>query len=111
MGEMSAVVSPGRSYVQRLEALARANDVRSRRAQLKRDLAAGSMSVAAVLAEPPWWVGSMCVRDLLLAVPGCGPYKAGKVLHQLQVSPSRTVGLMSRRQRLELAFVMGERGS
>ena len=36
-----AIAAPERSLVQRMEALQRANDIRSRRAQLKRDLKAG----------------------------------------------------------------------
>ena len=39
------MVAPERSLVQRMEALQRANDVRSRRAQLKRDLGTTEVKV------------------------------------------------------------------
>ena len=38
-------VAPERSHVQRMEALQRANDIRTRRAQLKRDLRAGHVAI------------------------------------------------------------------
>ncbi len=47
------VAAPERSLVQRMEALQRANDIRSRRAQLKRDLKAGRQPIHELLLEPP----------------------------------------------------------
>ena len=47
------LAAPERSLVQRMEALQRANDIRSRRAQLKRDLKAGRQPIHELLLEPP----------------------------------------------------------
>ena len=60
------VAAPERSLVQRMDALQRANDVRSRRAQLKRDLKAGRQPIHALLLEPPEYLGTAKVFDLLL---------------------------------------------
>ena len=48
-----SLAAPERSLVQRMEALQRANDIRSRRAQLKRDLKAGRQPIHELLLEPP----------------------------------------------------------
>lgn len=57
----------------RLESLAHANTVRYARAQLKRDLAGGSVELAEILEDSPAWTQNMKVRVLLLALPGIGP--------------------------------------
>jgi hypothetical protein len=93
---------PDRSLQQRMEALARGNDVRFRRAVMKRDVRAGRVSALEVLAAPPAFTLTMKVVDLLLCVPKVGRVKAAKVLHHGRVSPSKTLGGMSERQRLEL---------
>jgi hypothetical protein len=40
---------------------------------------------------------------MLLALPGYGSVKATKILHGCRVSPSKTFGGLSERQRAELA--------
>ena len=95
-------VAPERTRQQRMEALQRANDVRSDRAKLKRDLKAGRKSAAAQLLDPPEWLRSAKVIELLLAVPKWGRVKAQKALRDAGVSPSKTIGGLSRRQRVEL---------
>ena len=47
-----AVAAPERSLVQRMDALQRANEIRTRRAQLKRDLKGGRVSIHDLLLEP-----------------------------------------------------------
>lgn len=93
---------PDRSRRQRLDALGKANEVRARRAQLKRDVKAGRVRVADVLADPPAFVLAMKVWDLLLAVPKVGRVKAGGMLRRCAVSASKTIGGLSERQRDEL---------
>ena len=51
-----AAAAPERSLTQRMEALHRANEIRTRRAQLKRDLKGGRMSIHDLLLEPPEFV-------------------------------------------------------
>ena len=101
--------APERSLTQRMEALARANDVRSRRAQLKRDLKAGRQQIHELLLEPPDYLQSAKVFDLLLAVPKYGRVKVNKILGQCRISPSKTLGGLSERQRAELVALMRRR--
>jgi hypothetical protein len=104
-----AIAAPERSLVQRMEALARANDVRSRRAQLKRDLKAGRQPIHELLLDPPEYLETAKAFDLLLAVPKYGRVKVNKILSQCKISPSKTVGGLSQRQRAELVALMRRR--
>ena len=94
--------APERSLTQRLDALERANEVRTKRAQLKRDLKGGRCSIETLLTDPPPFVETAKVFDMLLAVPKYGRVKVNKVLQQCRISPSKTIGGLSQRQRSEL---------
>jgi hypothetical protein len=98
--------APERSLVQRLEALQRANTIRTRRADLKRDLKFGKASIHDLLLDPPEWICTMKVFDLLMAVPKYGRVKVNKILQLCRISPSKTVGGMSMRQRTELVSML-----
>ena len=94
--------APERSLIQRMDALQRANEIRTRRAQLKKDLKAGRVSIHVLLLDPPEYVLTAKVFDMLLAVPKYGRVKVNKVLQQCRISPSKTIGGLSQRQRSEL---------
>jgi hypothetical protein len=94
--------TPIRTLEQRLEALRRANDIRSQRARLKKDLKQGYMKIDDILADPPEFIKTAKVVDILLAVPNCGKVKSTKVLNHCRISPNKTVGGLSERQRREL---------
>jgi hypothetical protein len=98
--------APERSLTQRLDALDKANVVRSRRAQLKRDLKSGRASIHTLLLEPPEYIHTAKVFDMLLAVPKYGRVKVNKVLTQCRISPSKTIGGLSQRQRDELVKLL-----
>jgi hypothetical protein len=100
------VAAPERSLHQRMEALQRANTIRSRRAQLKRDLKAGRQPIADLLLDPPDYLETAKVFDLLLAVPKYGRVKVNRILTQCRISPSKTIGGLSERQRAELVALM-----
>jgi len=104
-----SAATPERSLVQRMDALSRANQIRTRRAQLKRDLKAGRVAIHELLMEPPTYVETAKVFDLLLAVPKYGRVKANKVLTQCRISPSKTIGGLSPRQRAELVDLLRRR--
>ena len=103
------VAAPERSLLQRMDALAKANEIRSRRAQLKRDLKAGRQPIHELLLSPPEYLETAKVFDLLLAVPKYGRVKVNKILSQCKISPSKTVGGLSQRQRGELVTLMRRR--
>ena len=100
------IAAPERSLLQRMDALQRANDVRTRRAKLKRDLKAGRTPIHELLLEPPEYLETAKVFDLLLAVPKYGRVKVNKILTQCRISPSKTIGGLSQRQRAELVELM-----
>ena len=100
------VTAPERSLVQRMDALKRANAIRSRRAQLKRDLKGGRQSIQTLLLDPPDYVETAKVFDMLLAVPKYGRVKVNKILTQCRISPSKTIGGLSERQRTELVALL-----
>ncbi|MGH2876745.1 MAG: integration host factor, actinobacterial type [Solirubrobacteraceae bacterium] len=103
------LAAPERTLIQRMEALQRANDIRSRRAQLKRDLKAGRQPIGELLLKPPDYLQTAKVFDLLLAVPKYGRVKVNKVLSQCRISPSKTLGGLSERQRGELVALLRRR--
>ncbi len=98
----SAGLTPERSLAQRMDALARANDVRTRRARIKRDLKAGRVQIHGLLLDPPECLQTAKVMDILLAVPKYGRVKANRILTHCRISPSKTIGGLSERQRDEL---------
>ena len=98
--------TPERSLTQRREALQRANQIRTARAALKRDLKAGRISIHALLLDPPEYLETAKVSELLLAVPKYGRVKVNKVLQQCRISPSKTIGGLSERQRTELVSLL-----
>ena len=99
-------MAPERSLNQRMDALARANQIRVKRAQLKRDLKAGRHSIHQLLLDPPEYVETAKVFDMLLAVPKYGRVKVNKILAHCRIAPSKTVGGLSERQRGELVSLL-----
>jgi hypothetical protein len=106
IGEKTLNQAPVRSLDQRMEALHRANEIRVRRAQLKRDLKTGSEDIAVILLSPPDHVLTAKVFDMLLAVPKLGRVRATRFLNQCRISQSKTVGGLTERQRSELLALL-----
>jgi hypothetical protein len=93
---------PARSREQRRRALEQANEVRSARATLKKELASGTIELAPLLADPPTWLRTAQLRDILLAVPKIGAVKADRLLAHCRIAHSKTLGGLTDRQRGEL---------
>ena len=106
--EAATTIAPAPPQVvpQHMQALAEANRVRLARAQLKRDLKAARVSIHDLLLEPPEYVETAKVFDMLLAVPKYGRVKVNKILVQCRISPSKTIGGLSERQRTELVGLL-----
>jgi S13-like H2TH domain len=100
--------TPERTHQQRMEALRRANDVRSERARLKEQLRTGEVAIGEVLLNPPVCVHTAKVLDLVLAVPKFGRVKANRLLERCRVSSSKTVNGLTPRQRKELLDMLGD---
>jgi hypothetical protein len=93
---------PDRSLTQRMDALKMANTIRSRRAELKRELKTGKADIRQLLLDPPEWLLTAKVFDFLLATPKYGRVKVNRILTQCRISPSKTIGGLSERQRGEI---------
>jgi hypothetical protein len=96
----TATIAPGPQYMQ---ALARANEVRLARAELKRSVANGEVSVTEILLGTPREVENMTISDLLMSQRRWGHTRCRKLLMQVPVSENKTVGSMTKRQREALA--------
>jgi hypothetical protein len=98
----SAGLTPERSLDQRKRALEQANEIRSKRAALKRDLKASRVKITDLLMNPPDYLRTAKVFDMLMAVPKIGRVKANNALKACRVSTSKTFGGLSERQRKEI---------
>ena len=94
--------APGRTLDQRIRALQYANEVRTDRARLKKELALGTVRIEEIIARPPEFAKTAKVYDLLLALPKIGPAKAARSLSHCRIAPAKTVGGLTERQREEL---------
>lgn len=83
----------------RMIALRQANNVRSRRAKLKRQLREGEVRLEEVIAAPADYLATAEVFDLLVAAPGIGPVKAARLLTTARVGQSKSVSQLTERQR------------
>ncbi len=95
-------VASTRLFERRMIALRQANQVRGRRAKLKRDLREGTVRLEQILSTGADYLTTAEVFDLLVAVPKIGPVKADHLLTIARISPSKTVGALSGRQRARL---------
>ena len=96
------VAAPERSLVQRMEALQRANEIRTRRAQLKRDLKGGRRTLESVLRDPPEYVLTAKIIELLLELPRYGRVRVEQVLADCGIATNRRVEQLSDEQRVAL---------
>jgi hypothetical protein len=96
-------------HAQTLRALGQANEVRRRRAALKRGLAAGALTIVDVLADPPAYAATAKVRQLLLALPHLGPVRANRLLLHCQIAEGTTVAGLTDRQRAALSKQLASR--
>lgn len=91
-----------------MDALRRANHVRSQRAALKASLKSGRTLITQVIEQPPEHVLTAKVVDMIMAAPKYGRVKATRVMERCRISPSKTVGGLSERQRRELVAALRE---
>ncbi len=99
---------PQLSDEQRAQALAKAAEMRQKRARLKEDLKSGEKTLADVFknAEDAV-VARMKVSALLESLPGFGKAKAAKLMAELGISETRRVKGLGVRQRTELLERLG----
>jgi hypothetical protein len=88
---------------QHMRALEQANRVRLARAELKRLVADGEISVAEVVRECPWEADSMAIAELLMSQHRWGRQRCRRFLGLIPMSETKTIGSMTDRQREALA--------
>jgi hypothetical protein len=89
-----------------LLALARANHIRTARAELKRQLRTSQVKAAEVILRSSRDTDTMTVTELLSSQRGWGPARSRKILLSLSLSERKTLGSLTERQRLTLAGVL-----
>jgi len=104
MEATSIAASPG--IPQHMQALARANRVRLARAEVKRAISKGEVSVAEVVMRNPEELETMTVAELLRCQRHWGRTRTRHLLDSLDLSEVRTVGRLTERQRLALAAAL-----
>ena len=88
---------------QHMRALAQANRVRLARAELKRQITDGELTVAEVVLSCPWEAESMAIADLLMSQHRWGRTRCRRFLASIPMSETKTIGSMTERQRNALA--------
>lgn len=106
---MTAMQPPAQSLEQRMQALDRANEIRAKRAQLKREMKAGRRTLTDVIIDPPDYCESMKLWDLIVSAPAHGPRKAADVLRVARVANGKTLGGLTERQRREVVSALTNR--
>jgi hypothetical protein len=99
--------APKTSEPQRLRALERANEIRLERAALKRRIAAGEVSAADVIIDPPKAAQSWSVGDLLMSQRRWGSTRCRRFLARNNITETKPIGTLTERQRRLLAGSLG----
>lgn len=94
---------------QHIKALELANRIRLARAQIGREIKAGTLTVEEVLREQPFGTHTWRVGDLLRAQKRWGRTRARKFLQPLEVHEQRTLERLTDRQRAALIEALEER--
>ena len=87
---------------QRKAALEKAAAARHARAELRDNIKTGKVTIEDVLDSDDPIANRMKVSALIESLPGYGKAKAGKIMDELGISPSRRVKGLGARQREQL---------
>jgi hypothetical protein len=100
---------PSLSPEQRQAALQKAAAARRLRAEIKDKLKIGSVTLQEVIdqGDTDEMVGKMKVLSLLESLPGLGKVKARRLLEELEISESRRIQGLGRKQRDALLARLG----
>jgi hypothetical protein len=81
-----------------MDALEEANRIRTARAGMKRNLKNGIVHITDLIENPPEFINTMKILDLLVAAPKIRGIKARQILGPY-ISPTRAVGNLTDAQR------------
>jgi len=86
----------------RRKGLAKARQVRKKRAEIKKSLKSGKMDIRSLFKNEKLYtefVMNMKVINLVSALPGNGRVNALKILKDLKISPNKKIGGLGRNQK------------
>ncbi len=87
---------------QRKAGLEKALKLRRERAELKKNLKRGKISLKEVLEMSGQTVERIKAKDILTSLPGVGKIKAGKIMNEVKIAVSRRVKGLGVRQTKEI---------
>lgn len=91
---------------QHMRALAKANEIRLARAEVKANVADGRTTAAAVILDPPACCMSMTMAELLCSQWRWGTDRTSKFLAGIGMTETKTIGSLTERQRRALAAIL-----
>ena len=89
---------PKLSTQERANALAKAQEMRTRRMELRKELKAGTITLAEVLKRDDEIVTRMKVKYLLESLPNVGKITALSIMEEIGINESRRVQGLGKRQ-------------
>lgn len=115
MAEVSSKHRPTPPEVDRVAASRAAVAARRARAAVKAQIAGGERTaldvLSAALAHPNGVEGRLRATELLISIPAIGVTKMQRIMHRLEISPSKRLGGLGTHQRDRLRDFLGERPS
>ena len=93
---------------QRANALAKAAEARSARAEVKNQLKMGTLTLPEALASTSDTVGKLKVVSLLESLPGVGKVKARKIMDEIGIADNRRVQGLGAQQKQALLEQFGK---
>jgi hypothetical protein len=99
--------APERTVQERRSALEEANRVRFARADAKRELKSGALSIYDLLMDPSEELKGAKVEEMLLAMRGMGRIKVTRILKEAGISTSKTLVGLTHGQRDRLIRALG----
>lgn len=102
---------PELSVSEKKKALEKAQEMRSRRRDIREKLKKGSMTLSEILANPDDEVlGKMRVAYLLASLPRVGKTTAQKIMDEIGIDQARRVQGLGKRQKEALLERFGQKG-
>jgi len=96
--EDTTMAVPNLSTKERAEALAKAQEMRTKRMELRKELKAGKVTLAEVLKREDEIVTRMKVKYLLESLPNVGKITAVSIMEEIGINESRRVQGLGKRQ-------------
>lgn len=94
--------APNLTKDQRLAAAAKGVEARKARAEAKRRLAAGEVSIESLLASDDPAIKRMRVRELLMSIGGVGEVRASAAMADMSIAAGRRIGGLGALQRAKI---------